>query len=515
MIKLLFTLILIQILLLPKVVIAREIEFSWAPSPLALKYEIQVADSAKFEKPLVTQVTEKPAFATKLDVGRYYYRVRVLDIKGRPGKWSQPATVLIDPYTPELTSPENAFEVSYYEVLPELKFEWKAPQTKMEYEILISKVTGEKVLEAKTKDLAFSTKKLSEGEYNWKVRTITQIVSSVYTEPRRFNVIKKPLQAPKLIKPEKDGVAPSYRKVDFLWEQDEAAKFTDLHFEKIKSYTADGKLFTVKKQNLAGSTYTDPYQEPGMYKWWVTTKEAQDTPGITSDAQNFELRSDVITKGNYELEFSLSSVNDLYTTTSARQTAGTSQVAQQTVSSGMFVGFLGGYYIFEGLGIFMSQRTGKMAVENFNDLLSETDFQLRLRFGSRGFNQEFHFGYRTMDIIEAENTPTIMSTAFTTVGPLFGTRITASITPTIKAQLSGFYFKPTTNIHAINGLTADIFGGSFGVKWNFMYQFWLGYRFGMERINGILQTPNQSPSVNASWTQYRTEPLYFSVSFEH
>ncbi|MBK9294393.1 MAG: hypothetical protein IPM57_08095 [Oligoflexia bacterium] len=502
------------LLLLSLNLFARDVEFSWAPMPQAIKYEIQISNTIKFENTLAKEVVEKPMFATKLEVGRYYYKVRVIDLKGRPGKWSKPATVLVDPYSPELILPENGHEVSYFEVLPEVKFEWKTEHQKMSYEVLVSKTTGEKVLEEKVNDFTLIANKLPEGEYNWKVRTVSETVSSAYTEPRRFNIIKKPLQTPKLIKPENDGMSAAYRKVDFTWEQDPVAKFTDFYFEKIKSYTNDSKPFKIKKENLTTTSYTDPYQEPGLYKWWVTTKEAQNTPGVTSEVNNFELRNDVLSQGNYELEFSLSYLNDQYTTTSARSD-GLTQIAQQSMSSGVFVGFLGGYYILEGLGIYLSQRTAKVAVENFNDLISETDLQFRLRFGSKGFNQEFQFGYRVMDIIEAENTPSVTSTAFTTLGPLIGTRMTATIIPTIKAQLSGFYFKPFSNVQSIGGLTADIFGGSLGVKWNFMYQFWLGYKFSFEQINGIFQTPGQPSSYNASWTQYRTEPFYISLSFEH
>jgi hypothetical protein len=496
-------------------VYAREVEFSWAPMPQALKYEIQVSKTAKFEKILATQVLEKPTYVTKLDVGRYFYRVRVIDIKGRPGKWSAAATVLIDPYSPELISPENGFETSYFEILPIVKFEWKTPQDKMSYEILIAKATGEKVLELKVNNPEYTTQKLPEGDYTWKVRTVTENISSGYTEPRRFNIKKKELQPPRLITPEAEGVAASYRAVNFTWEQDPNTHFTDITYEKIKSYTVDGKLTKNKHENLTGTAFKDPYQEPGLYKWWVTTKEAKNTPGVSSEIQNFELRGDVLSAGNYELEFSMSYADELYTTTSARQTLGLTQVSQQTQSSGMFVGFLGGYYVFESLGFFISQRTAKMSVENFSDLLSETDFQLRCRFGSRGFSQEFILGYRMMDLIEAENSPVITSTAFTTYGGLLGTRISASLSPVLKTQFNIFYFKPTSNIQSINGLVADVYGGSLGLKWNFMYQFWLGYRFSMERIVGSFQTPGQPPSQSAAWTQYRTEPIFISIGFEH
>lgn len=494
---------------------AREVEFSWDPMEGAIKYEIQVSDSQKFDKPMASGQVDKPTFNTQLPVGHFLYRVRVIDKKGRPGRWSQPSEVTVAPYAPDLISPKTGFEVSYFEVQPPLEFAWKAVDPKVEYEILVYKTSGQKALEEKVSGTSFKTSKLGEGEYMWKVRTVAdQKYISPYCEPRRITITKKPLKPPKLILPEKDGMAAAYREVFFEWEQDPITKYTDFHFEKF-SAVQGGKLFKEKIPNLTGSKYTAPYEEPGRYKWWVTTKEAKDTPGVTSDIQEFEVRNDVIAKGNYELEFSLSPVGDLYTTTSARQTAGSSMVAQQSTSSGMFVGFLGGYYPIESVGFFLSERTAQIGVENMNAYAQETDFQMRLRFGSKGFAQEFWLGYRLMDLVEAENTPAQTTTDFTTAGPLFGTRISATLLSGLKAQGSLYYFKPTTNVEGIGNLTADVYGGSLGLKWNFMYQFWLGYRFAMERINGSFITPGMGPEVNAAWTQYRLEPFFISVSFEH
>ena len=53
-----------------------------------------------------------------------------------------------------------------------------------------------------------------------------------------------------------------------------------------------------------------------------------------------------------------------------------------------------------------------------------------------------------MDLIEAENTPNIATTAITASGPLFGTRISASFNPTLKAQLN---FPATVSVYRAVG----------------------------------------------------------------
>ncbi len=494
---------------------ARDVEFSWAPMAGAIKYEIQVSKSQKFEVIAAQGATDKPAYSAPIDIGRYYYRVRVIDIKGHPGKWSTLGALLVDPYAPELLTPAAGFETSYYEVAPTIDFTWKTNMRNSAYEILISKSSGEKVLESPSKELKFKTATLPEGEYIWKVRSVANEVTSDYSTSRAFTVIKKPFTAPVLIKPTKDGLSAAYRSVPFEWQKDSHAHFTDVHYEKTESYTSEKKLFSKTEKDLDKDTFMDEYEEPGQYKWWVVTKEAKNTPGLASDSQNFEVRNDVISKGNYELEFSLSPFNDLYTTSSARQTSGTSQISQQSSASSTFIGFLGGYYFFESMGIFLAERTASMSVETFNDTVSETDLQLRLRFGSKGFNQELIAGYRIMDLLEVENSPSSESTSISASGPLIGSRVTVSLSAALKLQGQLFYFKPIGNVEGMSGWVTDVYGGFAAVKWNFMNQFYLGYRFQMERINSSFNTPQKAPNVTSSWTQYRLEPFYLSISFEH
>jgi hypothetical protein len=494
---------------------AREVSFSWAPLAGATKYEIQVATDQKFVKPLVTGDTEKPEFTADIAFGQYFYRVRVHDNRGKPGRWSQPQPVLIGPYTPELISPEDGYQTSYYEILPSIDFSWKPIPGVSNYEVLITKDTGQKVLELNATEAHISTDKIPEGNYSWKVRAeVGKALISPYGDGRKFVVIKKPLEFPKLITPAKNGLLPAYRSVEFSWTKDEHAPFTDLYYEKVKGRSS-APPFKKKITDLKEIKYIDEYQEPGEYKWSVVTREGKDTPGVTSEVYPFEVRDDVLVRGNYELEFSLSPTGDLYTTNSFRQTSGVTAVAQQSSSSGVFAGFLGGYYFLENLGIYLSTRTGQFTVENLNAMSQESDVTFRLRFGTKGFNQEFWLGYRAMDIIEAENTPAVQTTDFTAIGPIIGTRLNPTIKPGLKLMFDAYYFKPVSNMEGIGNLTADVYGIALGLKWNFMYQFWLGYRLKVDRINASFITPGQGPGVNSGWTMYRTEPLFISLSFEH
>ncbi|MCC6277192.1 MAG: hypothetical protein IT289_04675 [Oligoflexia bacterium] len=494
---------------------AREVEFSWAPMEGATKYEIQIDDNGGFQKPRVSMQTEKPLISTNLEVGKYFYRVRVIPNQGRPGKWSKPAEVLVSPYAPELEEPQESFETSYFEILPKINFKWKTPGKELEYEILITRATGQKILEERTKEPTFVTEKLEEGDYHWMVRAVSnKTLASTYTPHRFFRIVKKPLAKPKLILPPQDGMSAAYRPIDFKWEKDPNTHFTDLYLEKLTGRQGE-KPYKKKIDNLTKSEFQAPYAEPGKYRWSVITKEGKDTPGVKSEIADFEVRDDVMSAGNYELEFSTSYVDDLYTTTSSRQTAGASRISQQSSAISQFYGFSAGYYLFQSLGFYFSTRTGRTSVENYGDLSQETDLTLRLRFGSKGFNQEFWFGYRIMDIIAVEKDPALLTTNFSTNGGLVGTRMNATVADGWKAFLTAYYFKPTADIYGHSGLVADVYGGSLGVKWNFAYQFWVGYRFGMSRVTGIYTTPGQPTNVNSQWTQYRLEPAYFSISFEH
>ena len=178
-----FLFFLCQLISIPQS-LAREVELSWEPFESALGYHVFVSKTPDFKNVVLKKALRTPSINTTLEIGTYFYKVRAIDKSKQVGHWSEPMKFSVDPYPPELKTPKNDVEYSYFEIPPLIDLEWKPLDDAPEYELLVSKTTGMKVLEKRFKETKFQAKTIGEGEYLWKVRTIYKgIFESPYCEP--------------------------------------------------------------------------------------------------------------------------------------------------------------------------------------------------------------------------------------------------------------------------------------------------------------------------------------------
>ncbi len=502
----------------------REVSFSWEPMEGAVGYEIQVSKTEDFTKPFLNQKLQTPSFSSGMEPGRYFYRVRVIDQKQHPGKWSNSAPVTVASQAPELTQPASGYETSYYEHQPDIDFGWKSVDLTSVYEIVIIDGAGTEVLRTTTDKPSYKGN-LPSGEYQWQVRSMgkspipgregsVEEVPSDYSKYWKFKIVKNNLDKPVLKTPLDGAKLTNHSPIDFSWNQDSHAHFADLNIEELDVQ----KPANLKFDKIKDKEIKKTIEKPGHYRWSITAKEEEATPGVTSETREFHVLEDPLFAGNYELELNMSYGRDVYNTNSSLQVQTPQQINQTSLAYGMHYGLSLGYYVFRGFGFFVAAREAPMATETLNTTQKELDAQMRFRFGANGFFQEFWFGYRQMDIIEAENTPTSQAFDLATTGPLFGTRIGIDFPYKLKLVGTGYYYKPlnfsSPQLTTLGPTNADVFGGSVGVKWNFYGQWWLGYRYALEYINGQMGLPLTPPYVNSSWGMTRAEPFYLSISFE-
>jgi len=502
---------------------AREVSFSWEPMEGAQQYEIQLSNSEDFTKPLKAQTLDAPNFSATLDPGKYFYRVRVIDKAKHPGKWSNTAPVTVAPPAPELIKPPQAYETSYYEHKPEIEFTWKAIDLTATYEIIIKDSTGTEVINT-TSDKASFKASLPGGDYQWQVRSLgkspipgrssAEEIPSDFAKPWTFKIKKNEMEKPVLITPLEGAKLSNHDPIKFTWTQDSHAHFADINIEQLNSDKPNNLSF----KKITEKEFKKVIEKGGTYRWSVTAKEEADTTGETSETREFQVLEDPLFAGNYELELNMSYGYGSYQTDSSLQTFSVAQIHQKSYGAGMRYGLSAGYYVFRSMGFFISAREGSETIENLSPVEKELDGQVRFRFGANGFFQEFWFGYRQMDIVEAENTPVANAIDINTTGPLVGTRVSAEVNPRIKIQATAFYYKPinasSSQQTVLGPFNADVVGGSLGVKWNFKNRFWLGYRFAIERVAATLVAPLSPPYINSTWGQYRTEPIFLSISYE-
>ena len=413
---------------------ARDVSFSWEPMDGALTYEIQVSNSKDFTTPIAAQKLKTPTFSTALNPGKYFYRVRVIDSGNHEGKWSEPAPVNVGSNPPDLLRPAADLQLSYFDRPPEVSFQWKPIDLTAVYEIVIRDSAGTEIFHT-TQDKTSYKAVLSKGEYKWQVRSVgkspipgrqeTEDVPSEFTPERALKVTKNDVTKPILKTPADGAKLVSQSPVIFSWTQDPHTHFADIQIDKLDEEKE--KKSPLKFENIKENSYSKKIEIPGHYQWSLLAKEDATSPGIESDTRQFTILDDPLFAGNYELEASLAYLNDVYLTNSSLQNLSPTQINQQSTSYGMQYGLSGGYYVFRSLGFFISIKEAPLSLENASTTQNELDGTLRLRYGANGFFQEFWFGYRKMDILEAENSPTSNTIDFVTTGPLVGSRISAEV----------------------------------------------------------------------------------------
>lgn len=492
---------------------AREVELSWDPFDNTLGYHIYVSKSADFKDIVVKKATKEPAISVNLEIGTYFYKVRAVDKDKQPGHWSEPMKFSVTPYPPELKSPKNDVEYSYFEIPPNVEFEWKPVDDNPEYELFVYKTTGKKVFEGKFKDLKASIHTLEEGEYMWKLRTIYKgIYESPYGEPRRFTIEKKDIQKPNLVTPAQDSAVPAYHSILLEWQKDPISKFSDIDLNYVDSETGKKSKIEVPQNLSETEKYELPFAEPGEYTWTVKTKEGEKTKGLLSEPGHFTARKDLISADNFSFYYGLGlqSLSQSYTST---YYPGYETGESTSTSWSNNVG--GSYYLSEGYGLQLDMSLAKHHQAD-SDVPHQTwTFANHFRFGTPGFNQHFIFGYRQMNVYEVTTAPVADYQLYTSNGLVIGTQFNGSVGSKYKILVEGLYYKPLSTSEAKAKFTGDVYEGTLGFSWNPAYKFWIGYEFRYQK--GVYQVvPGNNPdSVYNKWDTTVLTPILIKLSFEN
>ena len=473
---------------------AREVSFSWDPIPEALGYEIQVAEKSTFDVLVQKKLTKKSAVDFDLPLGRYFYRVRAIDQEKKFGLWAEPMDLVVTPYPPELVLPRSEASFNYFEIFPTVRFEWKTVSGADEYQIFVYKTTGKKALEERVKGDTFSTDKLEEGEYMWKVKTITGIFEGHYGEPRRFIVEKKSFSPPKLISPIQGAQVPAYRPFVLKWEKDPITKYSDVTVNVPPDTRGAGFVRT----NLeADETWVESL-EPGIYRWSVKSQEGPHTPGQSSEVESFEVRGDLLSSGNTKIELGFAGLRE-------DSTSGSFANSRST----LLPFWNAKYYLSESFGLEFSLLSLSMARAPWAYGAVRAQAAMALRMGAEGFQQDILLGYRSSD----ETVAPLASQAnvLTLLGPMAGVDMRGPLGRNWRLLVRFVYFKPLENSQNLGtSVQVDSYDGAVGLGYHLTDQLWLNYRYLHERTVGRIPTSN----ATIEWETTRSSPFSLGLSWE-
>lgn len=483
---------------------AREIEFTWQAFPEAREYQLQVAKTRAFKEIKHDERTELPQVKVELPMGIYYYRVRAIDQKNRPGIWSQALIINVTPFPPKLVSPAKGAKFNFFEKKNDIEFSWENQEGDVEYDILIQKTNGKVVLEKRVQENSVVINSLDAGDYMWKVRSRFQKkLITQYSENSFLFITKTPIKDPQLISPKDGDEFPAFREHEFVWKKDEVAQFTDIEIRRI-----DDKKDRIRPLlNQSGESTDLPALLPGEYRWRIRTKEAKDSKGKISSWAKFKTSSSVLTGNNHMFRFRTGIATNRYNYDSSR-TGGYTGGGDDTNT---FVNLFTRLHITRGIALSFDVAETEFEINSNNLSFNKSSMLLEFRFAENDFQQSSIIGYRLEDNYDFINTNEAQK--LSTQGLVLGIAMDGYLGTKSKFRLGLSYFKPKSLFQKGAELTADVYEARLSYSYNVLERFWLEYEFAYDKY--IFKLDEDGAGLISRWTYDISQPINIAISYEY
>ncbi|MDA9951574.1 hypothetical protein N9D31_03260, partial [Oligoflexaceae bacterium] len=171
-----------------------DFSLTWSEIPRAERYEVELATDSAFEFVELTTTRIETDIPLTLQHGRFYARVKSVDIYGFGSDWSESKSIEITSSDltrgPKLVLPKDQSNFVYRKNDSAISFKWKKAKNIVLYEIQISRDENfENIhfkLETPKTDLVKSFKM---GAYHWRVRGVDNSgISTAWSDVNGFNL---------------------------------------------------------------------------------------------------------------------------------------------------------------------------------------------------------------------------------------------------------------------------------------------------------------------------------------
>jgi hypothetical protein len=189
----------------------RLVNFEWEEIDGAKSYEIelkQVKDAKQGDPKLFNFKVKEAAWNGHLSPGKYMMRLRSRDYRNVPGDWSEASEFNVGLDTPVLKYPGAKVKLSSEEQQEmTLDFQWDKVGGADKYHFELLSEDGKTKIFEDIKDTHYKVKVPVASHYTWKVSAATEEgLNSDAVSVGQFSVMGKPLEAPKVSKPDTEFV---------------------------------------------------------------------------------------------------------------------------------------------------------------------------------------------------------------------------------------------------------------------------------------------------------------------
>ena len=258
-------------------------ELAWQPTLHAATYEITIAKDSYFKNVVQSQpaITTTNFKANPLNDGMYYWRVRAVNLFGKPGSWSATRTIHVDTLPPAIPALDRPADLSGNRGVP--IFYWRAASGARFYRLRLTDTLGNEIYtSANLTVLNQRPPEQPPGVLLWQVQAGDRAGNwSEWSTPRSLLVRPKIPAAPALLAP-KIGLAMMGRTPTLDWN--DAAWAVNYDFQV--SRTSNFKV-VIQGGRTPSSEFTLITLEDGRYYWRVRGVNVDDENGKWSGYRSF------------------------------------------------------------------------------------------------------------------------------------------------------------------------------------------------------------------------------------
>ncbi|MCB0347843.1 MAG: hypothetical protein KDD37_03365 [Bdellovibrionales bacterium] len=479
---------------------SRTVDFSWEAFDDAKAYQIQISTDTDFKKILQKKVIKAPAFSADLNYGLYYYRVRAIDNSKRPGVWSETERIIVKPYAPEPQTPKAGAVIRRFEKDVATEFSWKSSSDIKDFQILISKDTGEVIIEKNLTSNKWVWKPENEGRYRWKVRAIQDGKSSDFSEERTLDVERRNLNAPLLIKPDIDGYFPAYRKITFEWETFPPSTLSHIEIEGPENY---------KRVNLSKLEHNIDGLPPGNYRWRILSSESKNSPKIASEWKTFVVNEEVLSNQDYYIGMNLSLIKNKTNYKTTRPSATSSNVDES--DDLIQYNWYANWQMSKTSSLFFQLKKSEY---DFSTQLDRNaiDIAYQMRIGVPNFQQVFFIGLRQSQYIEEWTEASTLSNIVTGRGPILGIKMLGRLPTDHRLHIDFLFHKIESSQQKFGDIDGEVYEFKVGLSKKLWHKIWWKLETGFNKELVKFSTDTQG---NTKWNSEEFEVISLGFEYRH
>lgn len=268
----------------------RLVNFEWEAVEGAKGYDIELTQSKEDDKEngqgkIYTFKVQEAAWNGRLTPGKYLMRLRTRDHRGVPGEWSPPSDFNVGLESATLTSPPPRARIASKEdEKTKMNFQWNPVGGADQYQFVLTSEDGKTQITETLSENKISVEVPVATNYTWKVTALNKNgIQSDATSIGDFSVLGKPLEPPKIEKPESDFVR------EIKWTRPDNVTSYDVYVFKLNIKDKKWEKFKVIENTQEDSLAFDESWPGGKYRVALRAKGPM-RPSSTLAKNTFSVR---------------------------------------------------------------------------------------------------------------------------------------------------------------------------------------------------------------------------------